>query len=98
MPLLRSGRRQAPRRADLGPRTTARQRPAIANAAYDHTGGMVEWIAIRKIAKRALGRNDQPTEDAVAKAIAAIYDAGKPITLQTVGQNLEEPPGAPPRP
>jgi hypothetical protein len=50
---------------------------------------MVEWPAMQKIAKRALGRQGSPTEEAVSAAMIAVYDAGKPITLQTVGQELD---------
>jgi hypothetical protein len=77
----------APRRGR--PRDDSSPEARIANAIYDHTGGMVEWIAMRKIAKRALGRNGNPTEMAIANAFTSLYDLGKPITLQTVGQHLD---------
>lgn len=59
----------------------------IASAVYDHAKGMVGWVEVQQIAKRAL-RSAGATEAAVQAAVLAIYDAGKPITLQTVGQAL----------
>jgi hypothetical protein len=51
---------------------------------------MVEWIAMQKIAKRALGRKGNPPRMASCQRIhVAVYDLGKPITLQTVGQHLD---------
>ena len=59
----------------------------IADAVYDHLDGMVTWIAVSQVAKRAL-RVAGATEQRVIRAMCDLNDAGRPITLQTVGQVL----------
>ena len=72
-------------RAAANPKDTPEGR--IADAVYDHLDGMVTWVAVAQVAKRALRVKDA-TEDRVIHAMCALNDAGKPITLQTVGQVL----------
>lgn len=60
---------------------------AVATALYDHAGGMVNFMAMRGIALRALKAKGS-TVESVTAAMVKLYDDGKPITLQTVGQAL----------
>lgn len=60
---------------------------AVAKAVYDHAKGMVQFVAIRGIAVRAL-RVKGSTVENVSAAMCKLYDEGRPITLQTVGQAL----------
>lgn len=60
---------------------------AVATALYDHAGGMVNFMAMRGIALRALKAKGS-TVESVSAAMMKLYDDGKPITLQTVGQAL----------
>lgn len=59
----------------------------IAEAIHDHAQGMVNFMAIRQVATRALKVNGS-TVETVTKAMTQLYDAGRPITFQTVGQAL----------
>lgn len=59
----------------------------IAKAVYDHAQGMVNFMAIRQCATRALKVKGATTE-AVQAAMVSLYDQGRPITLTTVGQAL----------
>ena len=59
----------------------------VATAIYDHTEGMVEFIAMQGIAKRAL-RTKGADVNSVIAAMVSVYDNGKPIVFQTVGQAL----------
>jgi hypothetical protein len=59
----------------------------VATAVYDHANGMIQYKAVRPIAVKALAL-DGATAETVTAAMIGIYDAGKPITLATVGQAL----------
>lgn len=67
----------------------SQQAPAhvIATAVYEHTQGMVNFMAVRQVAGRAL-KVDGATPERVQAAMTGVYDQGRPITLQTVGQWL----------
>lgn len=59
-----------------------------ADNAYQRTGKAFNFIAVRGMAKWAIHeRNERP--EVVADTIVAIYEAGKPITKQTIGQFLD---------
>lgn len=60
----------------------------IAKAVYDHAQGMVNFMAVRQIAAKALKITPLPTAEQVTAVMIALNDAGRPITLQTVGQGL----------
>lgn len=60
---------------------------AIATAVYDQTEGMVNFMAIRQMALRAL-KVKGATEERVTQVMVKLYRDNKPITLQTVGQAL----------
>lgn len=74
----------------------------IAKAVYDSTAGMVKYLAVRQIASKALKAG--ATAEQVTNAMLAIYSRGRPITLETVGQELNtgrpsrRPGGADPKP
>jgi hypothetical protein len=68
-------------------RNTSTPEARIANTVYDHAQGMVAWETAQSLAKRAL-RVQGVSEQRVQDAMVALYDAGKPLTLQTVGQVL----------
>jgi hypothetical protein len=77
---------------DEQPPTGGEQKPAdpgkeVATTLYDHAGGMVNFIAMRGIALRAL-KAKGATVESVAAIMCQLYDDGKPITLQTVGQAM----------
>jgi hypothetical protein len=59
----------------------------IASAVWDHTQGMVNYMAIRQVAGRALKVKDA-TPEKITAAMTKLYDDGRPITLTTVGQTL----------
>lgn len=59
----------------------------IAEAHYEHVNGMCNFMAIRGIATRAL-KVKGTTVETVTAAMNTLYDAGRPITFQTVGQQL----------
>ena len=58
----------------------------VSKAVYDHAEGMVRYIAVRQIVAKALKNGNAP--EAVQAACVALYDEGRPLTLQTVGQRL----------
>lgn len=66
----------------------AKPEDVIAKAVYDHTQGMVKYLAVRQIAGRAL-KQEGVTAEAVQAVMARLYDQGRPITLTTVGQALK---------
>lgn len=73
----------------------------VTKAAYEHCGKAFNFIATRQIVKWALhtrGEKPQPVHDAVIQ----LYEMGKPITKQTLGQYLDghigKRPGARPAP
>jgi hypothetical protein len=59
----------------------------VATGIYDHAQGMVQYIAVRQIAARALKVKGSTVESVLA-AMVKLYGAGRPITFQTVGQEL----------
>lgn len=59
----------------------------IASAIWEHTQGMVNYMAVRQVAGRALKVKDATPERVIA-AMAKLYDDGRPITFTTVGQAL----------
>ena len=75
-------RRSDEQAADPSPEAT------IANTVYDHAQGMVAWVTVQQIAKKAL-RVKGATVESVAKVMCGLYDANKPIILTTVGQALQ---------
>jgi hypothetical protein len=81
--------RAAPAEPDQQPRhrNTATPAARIANAVYDHTQRQVSWEGMHGIAKRALLVKDA-TEESVAAAMTGLWDSGKPVIQQTVGQVL----------
>jgi hypothetical protein len=66
---------------------------AIAKAVYDHAQGMVNFMAVRQCATRAL-RVKGATPETVQAAMVWLYDQGRPLTLTTVGQALAKRNGA----
>lgn len=65
----------------------AKPEDVIAKAIYEHTTGMVKYLAVRQIASRALKQEGVTAED-VQSVMARLYDQGRPLTLTTVGQAL----------
>ena len=63
----------------------------IATAVYDHAQGMVNFMAVRQVASRALkvklGRTTA-TPDQIIRVMCQLYDQGRPLTLSVVGQSL----------
>lgn len=59
----------------------------VAKDVYDHAKGMVKYMAVRTVATRAL-KLDGQTPESIAGAMKSVYDAGRPVTLETVGQHL----------
>lgn len=63
----------------------------IATAVYDHAQGMVNYMAVRQVAGRALKvkvGNTNATPEQITRAMCQLYDQGRPLTLTTVGQAL----------
>jgi hypothetical protein len=63
----------------------------IATAVYDHAQGMVNYMAVRQVAGRALKvkvGSTNPSADTIASTMCALYDQGRPLTLSVVGQTL----------
>jgi hypothetical protein len=60
---------------------------AIAKAVYDATEGMVKYLAVRSVAAKGL-RVQGATPERVTDALLALYAAGRPLTLETLGQRL----------
>lgn len=63
----------------------------IATAVYEHTQGMVNYMAVRQVAGRALKvklgtANATPAQ--IQAAMVQLYTEGRPLTLTTVGQAL----------
>jgi len=61
---------------------------------YDAMGGMANVLAVAGIVRRALAATDSAgaprwTDDAVRAALAALREAGRPITLQTLHTALQ---------
>lgn len=59
----------------------------VARAIYDHADGMIRFIAVREVAERALRVKDA-TVDSVTTAMTALYDRGRPLTFESVGQEM----------
>jgi hypothetical protein len=59
----------------------------VATAVYDHAAGMVNFMAMRGIALRAL-KAKGATVEGVSAIMCKLYDDGRPITLTTVGQAM----------
>ena len=62
------------------------QAKAVATAVYEHSGKMVPFMGMVQVATRAL-KTGAPQE-AVQAAMVGLWDAGRPITTQTLGQAL----------
>jgi hypothetical protein len=62
----------------------------IAKAVYDGAEGMINFMAVRQIAGRALKIKPTPTPEAIQATMLALYREGRPITLTTVGQALSK--------
>jgi hypothetical protein len=60
---------------------------AIAKAVYDATEGMVKYLAVRSVAAKGL-KVQGATPERVQEALLALYAAGRPLTLETLGQRL----------
>lgn len=63
----------------------------IAEAVYEHAQGMVNFMAVRQVAARALKvklGNTTATPEQITRAMCQLYDQGRPLTLTTVGQAL----------
>lgn len=63
----------------------------IAEAVYEHAQKMVNFMAVRQVAARALKvkvGNASPTPDQIVRTMCALYDQGRPLTLSVVGQAL----------
>lgn len=63
----------------------------IATAVYDHAQGMVNFMAVRQVAARALKvkvGSANPTPDQLIRVMCQLYDQGRPLTLTVVGQAL----------
>ena len=58
----------------------------VAAAVYDHAGGLVKFISVRQVAEKILARGHSVEQ--VKAAMIRIYDRGKPITLELVGQTI----------
>lgn len=61
---------------------------AVTDRAYQRVGKAFNFIAVRGLVKWALAREDQSPQS-VEDAVVAIYDMGKPITKQVLGQYLD---------
>lgn len=66
---------------------------AIAKAVYDATEGMVKYLAVRSVAAKGL-KVQGATPERVTEALLALYAAGRPLTLETLGQRLRGSKGA----
>src|SRR5690242_12976023 len=56
----------------------------VAAAVYDHSGGFLNFIAVRGVAAKLLAKD--LTVPQVTKAMCFAYDKGKPLTVEVVGQ------------
>lgn len=74
--------------APAGPPKSENPADVVARQVYDHAQGMVKYMAVRQVALRALKLEGQ-TPEAVAAAMIAVYAAGRPLTLETIGQHLK---------
>lgn len=59
----------------------------IATAVYDHAQGMVNFMAVRQVAARAL-KVKGATVERVTAVMCQLYDQGRPLTLTVVGQAI----------
>lgn len=63
----------------------------IAETVYEHAQGMVNFMAVRQVAARALKvkvGNAAARPEQITAAMCKLYDDGRPLTLTTVGQAL----------
>lgn len=63
----------------------------IATAVYDHAQGMVNFMAVRQVASRAMKvkvGSANATPEQIIRVMCQLYDQGRPLTLTTVGQAL----------
>lgn len=63
----------------------------IATAVYEYAQGMVNYMAVRQVAGRAMKvklGSATATQEQVTAAMVQLYDQGRPLTLTTVGQAL----------
>lgn len=82
----RTTTRRAPAKPDA-PKVASLEQVAT-TAAYERVGKAFKYVAVLQIAKWAI--HDRGVEPkALEDAIVAIYEAGKPITRQTVGQCID---------
>lgn len=61
---------------------------AIAKAVHDATGGMINFMAVRQIAVKAMKLKPAPTVAQVIQVMTKIDAEGRTITMQAVGQAL----------
>lgn len=73
--------------ADAGAAKAPAPADAIAKAVYDATEGMVKYLAVRSVAAKGL-KVQGATPERVTEALLALYAAGRPLTLETLGQRL----------
>ncbi len=79
-------KKRAPAKPDAAKPKAVEQ--AVTESAYERVGKAFTFVAVRGIAKWAIhDRGANP--DAVEDAIVGVYEMGKPITKQTVGQYLD---------
>lgn len=80
-------RRGAERDSERQPKQDEPPESQVAKAVYDETQGMIKFIAIQGVARRAL-RVQGASVPLVVEAMLAIYRSDKPITFQSVGQYM----------
>jgi hypothetical protein len=83
----RTTKRRAPAKPGAAPKVPSPEQTATA-AAHERVGKALNFIAVRGVAKWAIHeRGVDPS--AVEDAIVAIYEMGKPVTKQVMGQFLD---------
>jgi hypothetical protein len=60
----------------------------VAKAVYEATNGMVNFLAVRAVASKALRMPSAPTVEDVTAALVMLYGNGRPLTATTLGQAL----------
>jgi hypothetical protein len=77
------------------PPTLNQRAQALAREHYDAVGGLVPFVGIQQVIRRALGArgpSGEPYDDeAVRRALAVLRDAARPVSLQTLGAALTHP-------
>lgn len=77
--------RKTPVRSEPKPRTTEH---IVTTSAYDRVGKAFNFVAVLKLVKWAI-HDRGSTPESVESAIIGLYERGKPITKQTLGQWLD---------